>query len=382
MKEKNKKTLNVLLVEDNEDQIKGYQSKEEFPIEHRKEEGIILKDKFLKEELEQYKTELDITVARTLEEYENVKDKDFDIVLTDMFIPATTNAKINKEKNTSAWIKYLKKASEETERGIVKGELSVRDFDRNWKEKGIEFKNYLNKSPWERMHGSKTLDYFIEGKSINAILNDEKLKTAPHGVDIFLEQYYEKGRPVCMVTSDHAHGGEGSPFMMYMQNKGIDKYGSLPFASLDGLDIRLLNGVDKGLNNKNGIIKSVQNSLMLRRLYKAGYKKDDIADVSCALIVYKSAVSKEDVLLGEKIEELTFDKLALHKAEEKFQWFKRKMKTDPSDYVREEYPAAKKELEDVKSGKRDSFNYLRLGYGKDRILNGTRIIKEVFYNAK
>ena len=415
-----KKKFEILMVEDNEEYLKSFEKK----VINSKSINEITPDcnvdlaeaKTMLENIKDieylsnlYNVNFNITVAKTFEDYESIKDsKDFDVVLTDLFIPYSNNSVSNKGKVENRWEEGLEEASKISTKGIMKGELAVRDFHRHIGENSNVSKqtDYLDKNTWEKMNGSDRLVHFASDHTLDLSAdgnNNFDINTAPFGIDVFLEQHYEKGKPVCMVTSDHAHGGEGSPFMIYLQNEGLDKYGKIPFASLDSNDLRLMNGMRKS-NSEYSMKEVIENVLILHKLHKAGYKDDSVADASYVisnLLIRKAhspndrslgiLYSKEDLLLGRKEERLNLSKKIELELEHSIKINKIELADKPdSSYLKESIVKTEKELKIVRSKDFSPINYLHKNHSianidgelEETITNGLKIIKETFYNNK
>lgn len=347
---------------------------------------------------EKYGTKID--VAKTYADYEKkTQGKEYDVVLTDLFIP------FSDDKNSPSQGKALyKELFDEIKTGIKTKDGKIQNvlsqdsdcmtgmrtlYDRH------EHKRFdLVPESFTSMHASNTLGEYVDGATIddtllNHIINhskSDKIKqiikskkkndnepayyarkrlieahdkdffsalpkpgeTGPFGVKIFLKEYFEKGHTTKMITNDHAHSSEGSPFMMYLQHKGLAKYGRMPFVYLgESDDLRLTADAQKPQTKKD-LEKEVVQALFMHKL-KDVVKSDEefmAADTARKYLESVSGISVEDLYFEKaKFSEDTIKRQLLEKLQSKYD--RTKKEYPDGDYCIK-YMEQKKELESGK----------------------------------
>jgi 23S rRNA U2552 (ribose-2'-O)-methylase RlmE/FtsJ len=336
---KTMKKSGVLFVEDNLEQIDVLKS--------------------VKDSLEQ-KYNIEISIAKTFQEYKSAtKDKDFDVVLTDLFIPYSAS-----EDNTSKSIELFKEIFDEIKTGIqykdgtvvkcwegnnyitgFRGEIqTIKELSSlgcgemvgEYIDKGKDISEVvlsvqregLNEQMWIAFHDeSSDLNKYLKSKMIErdfesmgdafrtlrkekdpvcSIPDEIRDCTAPFGAKIFLEEYYNNGKATKIMTSTHAHGATGSAILSYIQHKGLGTYGILPFVHLDAnMDLRL-NTHTRKPGTSDSIEEMIVGGLFMHKLKEADITDEEFiaVDVTRYLLKYQG-ISVEDIYEGNKSDSLT-----------------------------------------------------------------------------
>ncbi|GIU68891.1 MAG: hypothetical protein KatS3mg002_0127 [Candidatus Woesearchaeota archaeon] len=408
------KTIDVLFVEDKPKQVAAV--------------------KQIKNELEK-KYGISIDFAETYVDYESkTKDKNYDIVMTDLFIPYSDGS-----ESSSKGLELYKNLFDEIKTGIRRRDGSIQQAlsDESDSMSGMrelynsdkKKKNTLDVKSFETMRASGTLGNYVDGDSIEialykydaynierdeklmaAIIKPKKLKkekslhetiyrliksgdsevlsklpvpgaTAPFGVKIFLKEYFEKDRVVKMVTDDHAHGTQGSPFMMYLQHKGLAEYGRMPFVNLDGFDLRLTTDAEKP-QSPEGIEEIVVEALFMHKLKGISDEQFIAANVAKNYL-NKLGFSVKDIYSGKQdISEQALKKHILERLQKDYDRIKAKY---PDKDWHIEYLKQKNDLE---AGKISIYNFSEGSFTEKKYLiadkikdikKGLEIIKEKIY---
>lgn len=377
------KTIDMLFVEDKPEQVSAI------------EDAIPSLEK---------KYGIKIDIAETYVDYEKkTQEKEYDVVLTDMFIPFS-----NDENNPLEGKALYKELFDEIKTGIKTKDGKIqktqgRDSDSMTGMNGLynhkDHKRFdFTPEAFELMHASNTLGEYVDGATIDdAFLynvaektNNKKIlelfkseekdnegeyqtikrlikernktllsafpqlvKTGPFGVKIFLKEYFEKGHTTKIITDDHSHSSEGSPFMMYLQHKGLAEYGRMPFVSLGFDDLRLTADANKP-QTQIELEKNVVEGLFMYKL-KDVIKSDEEFIAANTAINYLESVAKisvEDLYFEKtKFSEDTIKKQVLEKLQSAYD---RTKKEYPNDDYCLQYMNQKQALE---SGKINIYDF-------------------------